>query len=47
LEDSYLVAYFFFDDKDERPKDVPVMLANVLGQLLKQDSELIKHLTQE
>jgi hypothetical protein len=43
LENNYLVAYFFFDDKDEQLKGVPAMLGNVLGQLLTQDPDLLKH----
>jgi hypothetical protein len=46
-ENNYSVAYFFCDDKDDRLGSAHAILANVLGQLLKQDPELIKYFTQE
>jgi hypothetical protein len=47
LENNYLVAHFFFDDKDDRLKSVPAMLTNILGQRLKQDPGLFRHFTLE
>jgi hypothetical protein len=46
-ENNYSVAYFFYDNKDDRLTSAHAMLANVLGQLLKQDSELMKDFTEE
>jgi hypothetical protein len=47
LKNNYSVVYFFCDDKDERLSNAHAILANVLGQLLKQDPDLIKVFHQE
>jgi hypothetical protein len=47
LENNYSVAYFFYDDKDDQLSSAHAMLANVLGQLLKQDPTLIDHFKKE
>lgn len=42
------VAYFFFDDKDDRLNDAKAALRNLLSQLLEQDPDgVYKHFLQE
>jgi hypothetical protein len=47
LENNYSVAYFFCDDKDDQLSSAHAMLANVLGQLLRQDPKLIENFEKE
>jgi Cdc6-like AAA superfamily ATPase len=41
------VAYFFYDDKDDRLKTPDALLTNILGQLLKQDPKAFIHFSNE
>jgi nucleoside-triphosphatase THEP1 len=44
---DHLVAYFFFDDKDERLRTSHALLSNLLAQLLTQDRSALVHFKQE
>jgi hypothetical protein len=44
---GHLVAYFFFDDKDERLRTSHALLSNLLAQLLRQDPKALVHFRQE
>jgi hypothetical protein len=44
---DHSVAYFFFDDKDERLKTSHALLLNLLAQLLSQDPNALVHFTEE
>jgi hypothetical protein len=41
------IAYFFFDDKDDRLKTSHVLVTNVLAQLLRQDQTAVSHFSNE
>jgi hypothetical protein len=44
---DHLVAYFFFDDKDERLKTSHALLSNLLAKMLSQDPNALMHFKQE
>jgi hypothetical protein len=44
---GHSVAYFFFDDKDERLRTSHALLLNLLAQLLTQDPNALVHFTEE
>jgi hypothetical protein len=44
---EYSVAYFFFDDKDDRLKTSYPLLTNVLAQLLRQDPNALSNFSSE
>jgi predicted ATPase len=44
---DHLLAYFFFDDKDERLRTSHALLSNLLAQLLTQDRSILVHFKQE
>jgi hypothetical protein len=44
---EFSVAYFFFDDKDDRLKTLDALLTNVLAQLLRQNPNAHIHFTKE
>jgi hypothetical protein len=44
---GHSVAYFFFDDKDERLKTSHALLLNLLAQLLSQDPNALVHFKEE
>jgi len=44
---NYSVAYFFYDDKDERLRTESAVLLNLLAQLLKQDPGVLIHFSAE
>jgi hypothetical protein len=44
---DHLVAYFFFDDKDDRLRTSHALFLNLLAQLLSQDRNALTHFIQE
>jgi hypothetical protein len=44
---GFSVAYFFFDDKDDRSRTSYALLTNVLAQLLRQDPNALIHFYNE
>jgi hypothetical protein len=44
---GHSVAYFFFDDTDERLRTSDALLLNLLAQLLSQDPNALVHFTEE
>jgi hypothetical protein len=44
---GHSVAYFFFDDKDERLRTSHALLSNLLAQLLSQDPDTLIHFKEE
>jgi hypothetical protein len=47
FDKDFLVAYFFFDDKDDRLKTPYPLLTNVLAQLLRQDPNALSNFSSE
>jgi hypothetical protein len=47
FDQEFSVAYFFFDDKDDRLKKSEGLLTNVLAQLLRQDPNAHAHFSKE
>jgi DNA replication protein DnaC len=45
--DGHSVAYFFFDDRDERLRTSHALLLNLLAQFLSQDPNAVVHFTEE
>jgi hypothetical protein len=47
FDTGFSVAYFFFDDKDDRLKTLYPLLTNLLAQLLRQDPNALSNFSSE
>jgi DNA replication protein DnaC len=47
IQNDYVLAYFFCDDKDERLRTAHAVLVNLLAQLLKQEPDILIHFVAE